>query len=247
MPLPELFVVVTRDRTAWVSTEPVEGVFPKTVVYPIRPGETVEDVPYKAWHSLLGETVDLETLQGEIRRGRMPEVAEEGSSGASAGAEPPEPLTELGWIIIVAAVVTVLFGVAGLVAQAQAFATYRPVDALIVGTSVESHVGRRRRQYYAPRVRYQYDVAGKQYEGSRFRWRPPSYRDSLKAVGMMREYQRGQRVTVYVDPSDVSKSFLRREAAKGLLWGPLAMLGLLGFNYWFLVARHWKRQTSRGP
>ena len=71
---PELFVVITSGGTASVSTEPLEGSFPQTVVHPIRPGETVEDVPYEAWSAIIGETVDLEELQREIRRGRLPEV-----------------------------------------------------------------------------------------------------------------------------------------------------------------------------
>ena len=72
---PELFVVVTSGGTASVYDAPVEGVFPQTIVHPIRPGETVEQVPYEAWSALIGATVDLEELQREIRRGLMPEVA----------------------------------------------------------------------------------------------------------------------------------------------------------------------------
>ena len=71
---PELFVVISSDGTAWVSATPVEGSFPQTIVYPISPGESVEDVPYEAWRATIGATVDVEELQGGVRRGVMPEL-----------------------------------------------------------------------------------------------------------------------------------------------------------------------------
>ena len=74
----ELFVVINSDGTAWVSATPVEGAFPQTVVYPIRPGESVEDVPYDAWSAVIDATVDLEELRGGVRRGVMPEVVPRG-------------------------------------------------------------------------------------------------------------------------------------------------------------------------
>ena len=79
---PELFVVVTSGGTASVYDAPVEGVFPQTIVHPIRPGETVEQVPYEAWSALIGATVDLGELQRAVRHGLMPEV------------EPTGPLAE---------------------------------------------------------------------------------------------------------------------------------------------------------
>jgi Protein of unknown function (DUF3592) len=236
MSKPELFVVLTRDGRAWASAEPVEGVFPHTVVHPIRPGEAVEEVPYEAWHTIIGETVDLETLRDDLRRGRLPEPVREAPANTTVGSDKALFRRRLAWIYVAIGVAAVVAGGGGFVAQARVFATYRAVDGLVIDTSVASDAVRNQTRY-TPIVRYQYEVAGNRYEGSQFSWSSSSYGDSLDAVGMLAPYGPGQPVTVYVHPDDASRSFLRRDGAENLVWFSVFLLGLPVFAYRFLVAR----------
>ena len=235
MSTPELFVVLTSDGTAWASAEPVEGEFPHTVVHPIRRGEAVEEVPYEAWHAVLGQTVDLEEFREELRRGRLPAPVEEAEASTPVGSDTASTRKRLGWTIIVGLAIVAVAG-PSLVAQAWARATYSAVNALVIDTAVRGEAAQGR-TWYAPIVRYQYEVGGKQYEGSGFRWDPGLYADSLKAARKLDPYGPGQRVTVYVHPDDVTRSFLRRDGASKLIPASVFILGLLVLMYRYRVTR----------
>jgi hypothetical protein len=149
----------------------------------------------------------------------------------------------LGWFIVTAAAAVVVAGAGDLVTQWHAFTTYRPVTAVV--TDVDLNTRRRRFQtWYSPRVRYAYEIHGARYQGSQFRRQSPWYKDSRAARKLTVGHRPGQRVTVYVDPHNVARSFLRREASPSLVLAPLALLVLCGFLYWFIVMRHRSRGVS---
>ena len=237
-----LFVVIASDGTAWVSEEPVEGRFPATVVHTISPGESVEGVPFHAWRSLMGEAVNLAVLQRELGSKPLSAVVEE-AIDAQETAELALSRGFLGWFIIAGAAAIVVSGIGGLVTQSRAFATYRPVTAVVTDVDLDTRRSRWK-TWYSPSVRYEYEIEGTRYHGSQFRRKSPWYQDSRAARKLTVGYQPGQRVTVYVDPHNVARSFLRREASPSLVWAPVALLALCGFMYWFIVMRHRRRGGS---
>jgi hypothetical protein len=145
----------------------------------------------------------------------------------------------LGRVIIALALLVAFVGVGRLVAQVHALRKYQPVRAVLTEITVKAEGGRRGRTFYTPIVRYEYQVGGKKYEGSRSRWGSRAFGDPLEARRAVASHKPGQRVTVYVDPAAASRSFFRRGLpSRALIWAPLGMFGLLALACWFLVPRH---------
>jgi hypothetical protein len=162
------------------------------------------------------------------------------------GMAPPPDRRALGWVIIALALLATAVGVNDYFAQKSALATYQPANATITGVTVESRSGRRGRTWYTPVVRYAYEINGKHYEGSRLRrGKGPSYRDPREAARVAALYKQGHSVSVYINPADPSQSFVLHQTWAQVARPPAAMLALLGFNYWVLVARHRRRKTAR--
>lgn len=127
--------------------------------------------------------------------------------------------------------------------QRERIASYRPVSATILGQEIEERTKRsfrddrvRRVRTYRPVVRYRYEVAGEDYTADEV-YPITVGLGGFGAKGVMQriaeEFQRGEKVTAYVDPADPSRAFLLREASflpyASLLGSVGVILASIGF------------------
>jgi hypothetical protein len=79
-------------------------------------------------------------------------------------------------------------------------------DAWISERSVTT--GRTSRPDYSPRLRYEYVVNGRRYEGDRIRAGQEGFSARWRATAILTRYQIGTEVTVYYDPDDPGRAVL---------------------------------------
>ena len=151
-------------------------------------------------------------------------------------------------VIGVMALVGVVFlgvGVQSWRVERERLATYVPVDATVVGTSIATSpgTGDDDRPTYRPVVRYSYAVGDRRYEADRVTPLKES-RSGDWAQRVVARYAAGMRVTAYVDPRDPSQAFLDRRRSPlpwffmGFSTVYLAFLGL------FAAAAAGERRTA---
>jgi hypothetical protein len=74
------------------------------------------------------------------------------------------------------------------------------VQGVVLETSVAA-VREEGRQRFRPSVRYNYEVDGKRYEGSRLQWASEGFRKFTRARRLLDRYRTGNTVKVHYDPS----------------------------------------------
>jgi hypothetical protein len=55
--------------------------------------------------------------------------------------------------------------------------TYKPVQAVVLGTGIKANRGAKNSTYYTPEIRYYYFVNDRRYESERERWQHRSWRE----------------------------------------------------------------------
>jgi hypothetical protein len=135
-----------------------------------------------------------------------------------------------------------------LLAHAIAVRTYKPVDATIDRSWIESHSDSDGVNSYAPRVTYHYEVGGKTYSGNSFDYDNAFYGSrsgERRAEHYIASARAGQRVLAYFNPDDPSDSILCLYPSP-ILWTYLTFLPVIIAGFLLLLRMIISRLTG-GP
>jgi hypothetical protein len=160
--------------------------------------------------------------------GSQPSEPTSSQSPATSSAA-SSPATSLLALPFVALVLAVLFGIPIVFVYLGAReawrdhvkrATFEPVPAVVLQSTIEARRLDRRSRAYAPRVRYRYSVGGQTYIGHQVTPLDEAYSESW-ANGLAGQFHRGDEVTAYVDPERPGDSFL----VQRISWLPYLFIG----------------------
>jgi hypothetical protein len=114
----------------------------------------------------------------------------------------------LGLIFAGMGLIFVSIGIALIVQQRYRVATYQPVDAKVMSTSISRHAGGRQSTTYAPEIFYTYTVNGHRYSSRRVMPGGETSASYSWAQGVINQHRPGTKTTAWVSPTDPSQAFL---------------------------------------
>jgi hypothetical protein len=111
----------------------------------------------------------------------------------------------------------------------QAAKSWVTADAVVLESTVRAHRGDDSTTY-SVYIAYEYRVDGRKYSGDRFRFTGGSSSGRDGKARVVRQYPKGHRFQVYIDPEDPWQSVIQRDAGKGLYLMLLPLIfTLVGF------------------
>lgn len=129
-------------------------------------------------------------------------------------------------IVLVVGISMSGYGALNYYEQSKAVENTVEVNATVTGTDIET-VHHRRGDNYAPVVSFEYRYQGTSYTSNNIfpTGADPSYDSESKANEFLEEYEPGEAVTAYVNPSSPSSGFLKADKSKE----PLYFFAIGGF------------------
>ena len=141
----------------------------------------------------------------------VPSVSRTGSGSGSVG-----PIW-FGLIFACMGMIFVVLGITLVVQQRYRIATYQPVDATILSTSISTHTstGRHSSTTYEPVISYVYTVNGHRYTSRHVMPGTGSSASLSWAQGVIKQYRPKTKTTAWYSPADASMAFLIHRLDEG--------------------------------
>lgn len=116
-------------------------------------------------------------------------------------------------------------------ARVKASQAWPSTTGRVLFSSVEQRRRRKKRDFYCPKVRYEYTVSGKQYQGGALSFGQMVLSDYDAAAQKAAQYPVGSMVQVYYNPENPADAVLERIAPANWELGCSIMAGALISSY----------------